>query len=172
MLSLSHFTKESTLDFGADKGGQNWYSLVDGVMGGRSTGLVQIQENSLQLTGNISFENNGGFSSVRSPWGAIDLSKFKTIEIRLKAKGQQFAMVFETSRQWFQPNYKMPLSTDTEDWQVLIFNLADLEATRIGQPMGETITDEQLKNIIRMGFISNLKKEGAFELEIDYIRFK
>ena len=41
-----------------------------------------------------------------------------------------------------------------------------------GKPMNETLKKEKLKEIVRIGFITNEKKYGDFEFEIDYIKFK
>ncbi len=44
----------------------SWMSVNDGVMGGRSKGAPAISKKStLIFKGDISLENNGGFSSVR-----------------------------------------------------------------------------------------------------------
>ena len=68
-------TEPLTLDFGK---GQvtSWRALNDGVMGGRSIGLVEYDRTSMTWAGTVSLENNGGFSSVRSEWGERDLSGY------------------------------------------------------------------------------------------------
>ena len=66
-LTLS--TNPYLIDFGKEKGGSEWNVIVDGVMGGLSTGKATFTDNTVQFTGNLSLENNGGFSSYRMPFG-------------------------------------------------------------------------------------------------------
>ena len=50
---------------GLSKGSAKWYSLNDGVMGGVSSGSAVQQQDYLIYKGQLSLENNGGFSQVR-----------------------------------------------------------------------------------------------------------
>jgi hypothetical protein len=73
------------IDFGTAKDGADWRVIVDGVMGGLSTGKATFTKNSVVFTGSISLENNGGFSSYRMPFGEYDLSAYKKVEIRYRS---------------------------------------------------------------------------------------
>ena len=42
----------------------------------------------------------------------------------------------------------------------------------MGQLSGATVSKDKLENIMRIGIILSDKKEGPFEIEIDYIEFK
>ena len=47
--------------------GLKWRITDDRVMGGRSQGKFEItKQDTMRFSGNLSLENNGGFSSVRS----------------------------------------------------------------------------------------------------------
>ena len=160
------------IDFGQGKDGSNWYIINDGVMGGLSQGDGVLETNSLRFFGSVSLKNNGGFSSLRAPFQNMDLSRYEMVEMRVRGKGQSFGFSMETSRAWYQPNYKVTFRPKADEWEVLKFPLKEFGMYRIGQPVGKTISEEALANIIRIGFITNDKKEGPFELEIDYIRFE
>ena len=69
-LMLPHFMVNNSLEinFGTEKEVANWYPILDGVMGGLSTGKMETRENSVVFTGAISLENNGGFASLRGPF--------------------------------------------------------------------------------------------------------
>ena len=60
LMSIA-MTAMASLDMRADP----WRSVNDGVMGGRSSGGMVQAEDALKFTGELSLENNGGFSSVR-----------------------------------------------------------------------------------------------------------
>ena len=52
--------------FNTDSSIENWRILDDVVMGGRSDGHFKINSDGHgEYTGNVSLENNGGFSSLR-----------------------------------------------------------------------------------------------------------
>ena len=78
--SLGSTADPPPLDFG--KGGVESYFPNDGVMGGRSIGVVDYSRKTLTWAGTVSLENNGGFSSVRSEWGDRDLSGFTSVTFR------------------------------------------------------------------------------------------
>ncbi|MBU2870391.1 CIA30 family protein [Colwellia sp. E2M01] len=52
------------IDFTQKNEAQLWHAINDGVMGGNSQGRMQFNDNSCVFSGEISLENNGGFSSV------------------------------------------------------------------------------------------------------------
>lgn len=168
MLSNNTFI----LDFGTQKDSPQWMAINDTVMGGRSKGKVSINKNSLLFEGSISFDNNGGFASVRGPFKTIDLSEYTTVEIRYQTTGQSFALTLENYRPYYMPYYKKTLPNTEGKWNTVVLSLMDFKAYRLGDPTGDQLSKEALKEIIRIGFINGEKKEGAFTLEVDYISFK
>ena len=49
--------------------------------------------------------------------------------------------------------------------------LTDFRKHYIGKPMNEKLEKEVLSDIVRIGFITDEKKYGDFEFEIDSIEF-
>jgi monofunctional biosynthetic peptidoglycan transglycosylase len=70
------------------------------------------------------------------------------------------------------PNYKVSLDGTSSKWKTVTLKLTDLRKYYIGKAMNEKLKKEALKEIIRIGFITDEKKYGDFEFEIDYIKFK
>lgn len=170
MLTTSDSKDMLEIDFGKGKLNQEWYVVVDGVMGGLSTGNIVVNENSISFEGSVSLENNGGFSSIRSPYGKYDLSDFDTLEIRIKGSGQKLAMTMDREEAWFLPKYKHSIPLNKE-WSILKIPLKDFEAHRIGRPMGKMMDVDIQSEIIRLGFITDSKKASDFSFEIDYLKF-
>jgi hypothetical protein len=55
------------LDFAGPEAAQQWQAVNDGVMGGVSDGRFKITDaGTLEFSGTLSLENNGGFASVRT----------------------------------------------------------------------------------------------------------
>ena len=160
------------IDFGKDLKETNWSVVNDGVMGGLSKGSATLTNNSLLFKGTVSLDNNGGFSSLRSSFFDKDLSKFTSVKIKYKSTGISLAISVAVSRRWYVPNYKMSLEGTNSKWKTTTINLSDFRKYYIGKPMNETLDKNTLQDIIRIGFITNEKKYGDFEFEIDYIEFK
>jgi NADH dehydrogenase [ubiquinone] 1 alpha subcomplex assembly factor 1 len=160
-------------DFGNDKDKvKSWLTVTDNVMGGLSSAKLIYKGNSLVFTGSISFDNNGGFASLRSGIGKFDLSVFNTVKIKFKSENQKFALTLNNSRNWWEPNYKYEFQSElSSDWKTVTFNLADFHEEILGRKTGNVISNAILKEICQIGIITNDKKEGPFSLEIDYIEF-
>lgn len=168
LMSLSPYT----IDFGQDKDGANWRVIVDGVMGGLSTGKATFKENSVVFTGSISLENNGGFSSYRMPFGEYDLSAYKEVEIKYRSTGGEFGLMLERYQQFYYPYHTKNLPDSKGEWRTVSFNLSDFDEIRLADKTGNKLQAADLAEIIRIGFMKLDKKEGPFELEVDYLTFK
>ena len=160
-----------TIDFGTQGNQKGWRVINDGVMGGLSEGRARLTESSVLLRGIISLENNGGFSSLKGPFGRYDLSQYQTVEIRMRHTGIGFAMTLEQHQRFYMPYYKHALETRTDRWETLRLPLSGFKRYQMGRTDGQSIDADALANTLRIGFISFEKRAGDFEIEIDYIRF-
>lgn len=172
VLILFGSTSTRKIDFGQGKDGRSWLVVNDGVMGGLSQGDAQLTENSILFKGKVSLDNNGGFSSIRSQFSDKQLSNYKEVEIRYRSTGISLAMTLSVSRRWYVPNYKTSLSGTEGEWKTVTLPLKDFRKHYIGRPMNETLNKTALKEVIRLGFITDEKKYGPFEFELDYILFQ
>ena len=172
LLLFMNAPTATKLDFGKEKFGSDWRIINDGVMGGLSQGEASLTNNSVIFKGRVSLENNGGFSSFRSPYASIDLSKFTSVKMRVRTNGSKFGFTLSTDTRFYIPNYKKVFSTEAGKWEVFTFKLRDFDQYRIGRATGQKIPEEYLSKIIRMGFITNFKEEKDFTLEIDYLEFE
>lgn len=55
---------ENSVPFTKEKHLNDWQVTNDGVMGGLSLGYTRIEDEAFIFSGNVSTENNGGFTSV------------------------------------------------------------------------------------------------------------
>ncbi|MCI4671922.1 MAG: CIA30 family protein [Bacteroidia bacterium] len=172
LTTLTLSSKPMNFDFGSQKSGKNWMVINDGVMGGLSRGGLQFSENSLQFSGNVSLANNGGFSSLKSPFGSFDLGDAQIVEIRYRSKGYAIALTLENYPQFYMPYYKLILKDTKGEWQTLKVDVKEFKAYRLGQAFDQSITPEKLASVIRIGFITSEKREGDFDMEVDYLKFK
>lgn len=162
------------VDFGL-AGERSWFAVNDTVMGGVSEGEVNYSVEGLIFTGAVSTDNNGGFTSVRSPDDNLDLQDFERVVVRMRNTGQPFTMVLPDNPYWYQGQFRYDIDTQSEDWEVVEIPLADFE--RYVQeggyptPTGEMMQPEDRAQLYYLEFMSKLFEDGPFTLEVDYIAF-
>ena len=171
VLLMMSYVNNYKIDFGQTIGGQDWMIVNDGVMGGLSKSKMTFTKNSLIFKGTLSLQNNGGFASIRSGKGKFDLSKYTTVKIKFRSTGRDFSLRFANSNLYFKPNYKHNFSSSTGEWNIAELKMSNFKEYTLGRVSGSIVGKEKLENIIRIGIILSDKKDGPFELEIDYIEF-
>ena len=161
-------TEPLTLDFGK---GQvtSWRALNDGVMGGRSIGVVQYDRKSMTWAGTVSLENNGGFSSVRSEWGERDLSAFGAMTLRCRTttgEPDTFTLTMETSEQWWMP-YAYASFSPSEEWGEVVLDVSDFGWSQAQMGDLRSVTpSKEWSDILRVGLMKYDGTAQAFDLEV------
>ena len=78
---------DSNLEF--ENGTKGWQTVLDGVMGGVSTGRIAAGEGgTLRFTGELSLENNGGFSQIRTAVAEGTFEGASGLVLRVKGDGR------------------------------------------------------------------------------------
>lgn len=166
-------TEPLILDFGKGQV-SNWRALNDGVMGGRSIGVVDYDRKSMTWAGTVSLENNGGFSSVRSEWGERDLSAFGSMTLRCRTttgESDTFTLTMETSEQWWMPYWKANFTAGSE-WSEVTLDFADLKkSSAMTGDLPKLWSWGALDDILRVGMMKYDGLAGDFGLEVDWVRF-
>ena len=91
LMSHSATAAIQTLELDFDDGVDSWRVVLDGVMGGRSSGrIVDSEPGLLVFNGNLSLENNGGFSQIRTNINEGSLSNQEGLEIRFLGDGRTY----------------------------------------------------------------------------------
>ncbi|MEM9895653.1 MAG: CIA30 family protein [Bacteroidota bacterium] len=170
LIILSLFISTMEIDFSSKKT-RDWGTVNDGVMGGLSIGRSNWTQDGLLFFGSVSLENNGGFASIRGPYGKFDLSTFDRVKITYRSEGMNIAFQLNQYQQFYLPNYKINLPV-SKDWTELSYDLKELKQYRMGNPTGQTIEEKALGQIIRLGFITNEKRAGDFKFEVQKIVFE
>ncbi len=168
LLLLLPMSEKTVIDFNSSKP-NDWMIINDTVMGGRSDASIEITGDSVVFTGTVSLQNNGGFVSYRSPFQKFDFSDYNGIEIKYKSTGRRFSLQLDTNRRWWLPNYKHHFENNSNEWVVARLPFEDFQKYQIGKDTGKKMTSSKLDEVIRVGIILLDKKEGPFELEVDYI---
>ena len=157
-ITIFNFTKGINI--------KNWRTVNDDVMGGISSSSFKLSKAGHGIfQGDVSTENNGGFSSVRYTMNEIAIKESTTIRIKVKGDGKnyQFRLKNKTSDYF---SYITTFSTNDE-WQVIELKLKDFYASFRGRKLD--LANFNKKEIGQVAFLIANGKDEAFKLEIDKI---
>lgn len=165
LLSLSMNT-EVLFDFNTNSNIRDWRIVDDVVMGGRSDGRFSLTAEGHGLfKGEVSLENNGGFSSLRYPFRGLEVNKNDKIRIRLKGDGKKYQFRVKRSQRDYQ-SYITYIET-TGEWQEIDIPLGELYPIYRGNRLNRPDFDHNI--IQEIGFLIGNKKPQSFSLLIDEI---
>ena len=148
---------------------KSWRITNDGVMGGKSQGSFTLHADHALFSGNISLENNGGFSSVYRTVSSVEKA-VKNVSIDVKGDGLTYQLRLSVNVDGYRLAYKHNFNTTAERQEKLTFLLTDFQATF----RGRNITTAPVllsENIIEIGFLVTQKVSGPFLLAIKSIDF-
>ncbi len=153
-------------DFNTDSKANDWLVVDDVVMGGRSDGNFYIDEDGYGIfEGEVSLENNGGFSSVRHNCNTINVSDYSKIRLHIRGDGSTYQLRIKSNRSDYY-SYAAYFQSDN-NWGTVdipframapVFRGRDLDLPNF---KGETIEE--------IGFLIGNKKAQSFKLQIDKI---
>ena len=170
LLLLFTFMNSSIIyDFNKDSSLRDWRIIDDGVMGGVSQGKFSINtEGNGVFEGNISLENNGGFSSVRYGFDKIKVSPQSTISIRLKGDGKAYQFrIKDKSNSYY--SYITTFKT-SGNWETINIKLSDLYPSFRGRKLDlPNFNSDSFEEIV---FLIANKQNESFKLVLDKIDLK
>ncbi|MCC5835129.1 MAG: CIA30 family protein [Opitutales bacterium] len=146
-----------------------WFPQHDGVMGGLSTGQAQIIDGTLQFSGEISLERNGGFAQVYSLLEETDFSDHTGIRLRIKGDGRvyQFRLASDARYRGAQIAYWSEFPTEAGQWTEVSLPFDSFAPSYRGRALqGPPL---KLSAIQRIAFLLSDGKPGAFWLTVDWI---
>jgi monofunctional biosynthetic peptidoglycan transglycosylase len=158
------------VDFAGPEAAQQWQAVNDGVMGGVSDGRFTItDDNTLEFSGTLSLENNGGFASVRTKATDLDIEAGDTLVVRVKGDGREYVLNLYTKSRRMAFSYRAPLPTTKDEWTEVRVPLEDFIPTAFGrrvQGMGPVGPDQ----INGLGFMLSDKKPGKFRMQVESVK--
>ena len=93
-----------------------WPSIDDRVMGGVSSSRMVLEDGYASFRGSVSFENNGGFSSIRSLPEVRDLSDHDGLVLRLRGDGKRYGFRIRTSASFDGVSYQFEIQPPAGEW--------------------------------------------------------
>jgi len=161
--------KKPVVDFNIGDAGREWYIVNDDVMGGVSAASGDFTEQgNLHWYGEVSLENNGGFVSLRSPEGSVDLGRKKGLKIRMKGDGRNYGFTMRDVTYFNGISYTYYWPTKPGEWMEVEVPFSKIEGCYFGKPdpRVKPFAPETIKEV---GVILYDGNAGAFDVEIDWI---
>ena len=145
----------------------SWYTVNDNVMGGVSRGgFGQTEEGTGRFSGQLSMQNNGGFSSIRTRIATAALAGYDGVEMRVRGDGRLYTLLAApaNSRGSWQGTF-----TATEAWQTIRVPFEEMRLSVRGwRPSNSPILSGG--DIGMLGLLVADKQTRPFRLEIDWIQ--
>ena len=159
----------SNLEF--DNGTKGWQTVLDGVMGGRSTGRIAAGEGgTMRFAGELSLENNGGFSQIRTAVPEGTFAGKTGLVLRVKGDGRTYQCDIRSSRlRLMAGGYQRLFETKAGEWIEVAIPFEECVANSFGQRMRNAPALDPA-SIESVGITLADKKEGPFAIEVDWIR--
>ncbi len=162
--SLTEFSDKDNQKFG-------WGVVDDGVMGGLSKGKISFTDRgTLVFRGDLSLENNGGFSSLRTRDIDLDLSSSDGLVARVKGDGRTYQMRLASDARYrgMEVSFAADFATKKDEWIEVRVPFDQF----VGGWRGRSLKDEVFNpsTVQRLGLILADKKPGPFQLEVDWLR--
>ena len=170
MQAVAEKALQPLLDFTGPDAAQKWQAVNDNVMGGVSDGRFKITaDKTMEFSGRLSLENNGGFASVRTKPADFDIKSGDALVVRVKGDGREYVLNIYTKSRRMAFSYRAPLPTTKDEWTEVSVPLDEFIPTAFGrrvQGMGPVESDQ----INGLGFMLSDKQPGPFKLEVGWVK--
>lgn len=149
-----------------------WVANNDDVMGGLSNGSAGIVKEGMLFNGQLSLENNGGFSAIFQSVN-VDLSGFSGIQLTVFGDGRTYQLRLQSDAIFSQRgpvSFSSEFKTTKGEWLEVFLPFNSLSQSWRGRQLsGYTFN---LRDIRRIGVLLADKKPGDFSLIIETIAAK
>ncbi|MEE4296765.1 MAG: CIA30 family protein [Wenzhouxiangella sp.] len=152
-------------DFSDPSQSEPWRVVLDGVMGGLSTGNLNVENERLVFTGETSLRNNGGFSSIRARIPAGSLAGYNALRVQVVGDGRTY-IIGASSRSGRGDSYWTRFETTAGEITTFTAPIADMVRQFFGNPIQGRL---QPARVAGLEFYIYDGQEGPFRLEIERI---
>ena len=147
-----------------------WSPIDDGVMGGLSRShLRHDAAGHAVFAGHVSFENNGGFASVRSLPALHDLAGCDAFVIRVRGDGRRYKFTARIDRSFDSAIYQSVFQTKKGEWEEHRLPMKNFVPTFRGRVLSSEPPLDPAR-VMSVGFLIADKQDGPFQLEVAWIK--
>ncbi len=168
-LMLGNTSKHIVFDFDKNTTIDKWIIVDDVVMGGKSSGTFAINKDGHGVfQGDVSLENNGGFSSVRYRFEKIQIGGATKVYIKLKGDGKKYQFRVKSNTGDYY-SYITSFSTNGS-WQEIELKLKDMYPSFLGRRLNSpNFSNDYIEEVALL--IGN-KKQESFKILLDKIELR
>lgn len=153
-------------DFADAESAASWQLINDGVMGGLSIGTLRSEPQGYAVfEGEVSFENNGGFASVRCLPREFGIAGAEALLIEVLGDGKVYKLNLRTDDSFDGVNYQARFHPPAGVWSVSRLATADFLPTWRGRPVPDAPPLE-LSRLRQIGLMIADRQAGPFRLAI------
>ena len=160
------------IDFSDDSERGRWVAVNDGVMGGVSRGGMTIEDGVGVFAGSVSFENNGGFSSVWRRPGEPELGEelggAEGLRLRVRGDGKAYRVRLRTPELREDVSYQLEVRTTAGEWTEHDLPFARFEPRFRGRTVGAPPLEPS--RIRGFGLLVAPEEAGPFRLEVAWVK--
>ena len=156
-------------DFTEDSPSQNWMTVNDNVMGGRSEGGFSFKKKRLIFAGNTN-TNGGGFSSIRTKPSDFKLGDMEGLHIRYKGNGRTYKLGVRMDGKSVSYRSNFNTDSDSKGWQEIRIPFSAMDSSWRGMPLSKEKYPLLTNKIRSIEFMMYDKKDGPFKLQVDWIK--
>lgn len=169
LFILGPMPENTIFDFNKNSNISSWRVVDDVVMGGRSSGNFELSEEGHGVfSGEVSLENNGGFSSVRHTFNRIEVNQRTNVVLRVKGDGKKYQ--FRAKHDTDDAHSYITTFKTSGDWETIEIPLKDLYPSFRGRTLDMPNFNHNF--IEQIAFLIANKKPENFKLLIDKIDLK
>jgi len=153
-------------NFKASDNLNDWYIVDDRVMGGLSRGNIKLGKSGNAIYyGDVTTENNGGFSSLRYQFNSKNVSNYSKVSIKLKGDGTSYQFRIKSDR---RQRYSYVATFNTSgDWETITIPFNNFVPQFRGYKVNVPNYDGKMMEEI--AFLIGNKTNENFQLEIESI---
>ncbi len=144
-----------------------WGVVNDGVMGGRSSGFVAVDNGMLRFSGTL--VTQGGGSTLVRARRVVDLTGQLGVALRVRGSGRQFQVEVDEGTSAFgrRVSRRAPFATSAE-WALVRVPFSALRSTIFGRTVNAPEID--VARIQGVGLYMADRLDGPFWLEVSAVR--
>ena len=158
------------IDFKLPGEEKRWEIITDVVMGGVSqSSMIITPDETAIFHGELSLENYGGFSSIRTNPQDYQLDGYEGLLLRVKGDGKIYRLRLRTDDEFDGIAYQASFITQPEKWIIVNLPFNKFVPVFRGREVLEAPKLEPIR-IRRIGFMIADKQSGPFKLEIAWIK--
>lgn len=157
------------LDFSSPTAVLSWRAIDDRVMGGASSSrLCHHVDGYAVFQGEVSFDNGGGFASVRDEQFRIESPAVRALQIKVRGDGKRYKLNLRMDDGFDGVSYQAPFQPPAGQWSVIRLEFEHFLPTFRGRMLSDVPSLDGLK-VRQIGLMIGDRQLGTFSLALGWI---